>query len=1830
VKNINITTLSGGTPKAVYGITESDIFTPIYIDAVEDNQYILTSDSYLNTDSIKIERHNNDLAISFGTHTTLEPQILIQNFFTMPSQLLASTAPLESSALNWDTTNYKIIVDSTQSTYAETQTKPEASSTAQSQIFEKNTAAVEIASYTTKPSSASIKPEDLNNLTTPHKPVIDKITDDVGQADDVTIAQNGGTNDTTPTLHGTGEYGQYVSIYANNNFLGKVRVKPSGKWNFTPTTPLQDGEYSFTIQVTNPDGSLSAISDSYLVAIDTRAPDQPNIKNIYDDHGNQTGFLSSNSHTSDSRPDIYGRGEPNTTVVIHDNGKVIGEALVNETGSWSFTPSIPLSDGQHNLTVISVDAAGNESWPSEDFIFTVDTTPPAPPVITSLYDDAGNVKGEVQLNGITDDNTPIISGKAEPGSTITILLDGSAWDIITIGEDGLWSYTPDVPFSDGTHSLTAYATDKVGNKSAMSDAFTFSIDSTVGTISILGATDNAGSITGVIPSGGLTDDATPTLTGRATPGCIVKIYDGETLIDQTKANGIGSWAFTPTLPLSDGSHSLTATVTTPGGGESLPTAPFEIVVDATAPEKPVVESIYDTKGQITGEVAHNGVTDDAMPLISGIAEPNSQVTILDNGLTLDIVDVDANGNWSFTPILPFVKGTHSLSVIATDAAGNSSEESEAFVFEVDTSIPTVSINGAFDNAGSVTGSILPGSVTDDATPTLNGRATANAAIKIYNGSTLIGETVVSKAGNWSFTPPFDLVDGVYNFTATVSTDAYGESAPTPIFNLEIDTTAPELPESGHFIDSILDDVGTITGNVVNGKPTDDTTPTLIGRAEPNSTVNIYDNNVFLGSAKVDASGNWSFTPEVPLADGQHSFTVTNEDQQGNTSQESEPYIITVDTEAPKWPEDGDSPIGEIIDGTGNVTGPIEDGSTTDENQPVLSGEGNPGETITIIDNGDEIGKVIVDEDGKWTFTPEEPLEDGNHDIDIIITDEAGNSSDPIDGIEIVVDTSPSQAPTLDGVYDDQGTLTGPVGKNGLTDDARPTVTGTAKAGSTVSLYSGDTLLGTAVADANGNWSITASVDLEDGLNNLTATSTNAAGNESPRTEAFPINVDTQAPSAASEVTLSDDVGQIQNAIKPGASTDDNTPTLGGKAEPGSTVVIFDNGSEVGRATVDDQGTWSFTPSTPLPDGDHSLSTQVIDAAGNESERSEAIDFNVDTRTPEVSITAVNDNVGSKTGDLLNNAATDDSTPTISGHATAGGTVSIYSNGELLGTVKADTDGNWSFTPQAPLQDGLYNLTATVTTEAHGESTATDAFTITVDTVSPTLPEGGEAIDEILDNSGAVTGPIENGTTTDEDKPTFNGSANPGDIITIVDNGKPIGEVQVDENGNWTFTPEQPLEDGSHNIGIIITDEAGNSSDLLGDYNFTVDSSVSNTPTIDKVLDNVGQTGLLASGDVTDDAKPTLTGTADPNSTVVIFNKGSEIGRVSADSGGNWSFEPDLPLLNGEHVLTVMGINTNGKDSALSDGFVINVMVGGVPNAPAITAVKDDTGEYTGALQKEDLTDDTRPTVEGTAIPGYIVSVYSNGVLLGTTTSNSSGFWSFTPDFDLDDGIHRLSATSRNGEGPESVSTGAFTIEVDTVAPVKPVITSVFDDHGETQHVNPNGITDDNRPTFSGKSEAYDLITIKDGNITLGVSVANGDGEWTFTPGKALSDGTHNISVTAQDEAGNTSVTSDTYTFTVNTQVPLAAATLEVESGVEVATGIDIHEPLLPVSLGDVLSDVDTALFSEPVQAETQTPAQLSLESMLSESGDIQAHYTVDGIAADSYSQPVHIEEELLA
>ncbi|MGM3310270.1 Ig-like domain-containing protein, partial [Enterobacter hormaechei subsp. steigerwaltii] len=350
--------------------------------------------------------------------------------------------------------------------------------------------------------------------------------------------------------------------------------------------------------------------------------------------------------------------------------------------------------------------------------------------------------------------------------------------------------------------------------------------------------------------------------------------------------------------------------------------------------------------------------------------------------------------------------------------------------------------------------------------------------------------------------------------------------------------------------------------------------TVTGTAEPGSTVTLKDaDGNTIGTGKAGSDGKFTIDLGTQLTNGEQ-ITATATDPSGNTSPGVQ--VTAPDLTAPDAPE-----IVTVNDNVGAETGPLSNGQRTDDARPTFSGISEAGTVITFYDNGKPIGTATADATGKWSFTPSTNLSEGNHAITTTATDAAGNTSPASTAVSFVVDTVAPGAPAIVSITDDVAPGTGTLGSGSSTNDPRPQLTGTAEAGSTVTIYDNGIAIGTAVVGSNGSWSFTPSVNLSEGIHQITVRATDVAGNTGPASPVFTVTVDVTAPQTPSGLIINDDTGVLKGAIGAGQFTDASEPRLTGRGEPGSTITVYDNGVVIGTTTVLPNGTWSITPTSPL-------------------------------------------------------------------------------------------------------------------------------------------------------------------------------------------------------------------------------------------------------------------------------------------------------------------------------------------------------------------------------------------------------------------------------------------------------------------------------------------------------------------------------------------------------------------------------------------------------------------------------------------------------------------------
>lgn len=1694
----------------------------------------------------------------------------------------------------------------------------------------------------------------------PLAPAITLVSDDFGTITG-SVPNNGVTNDTTPTIQGTGEPGSTVILTLDGTTtLTTFTVDASGTWSYTLTTALSESEHRFTVTASDSAGNVIAPSTEFVITVDTTPPATPVITGAADDIGSVTAPLGNNASTDDTRPQFNGTGAPGSTITLYDGATAIGSFTIGIDGQWNITPTQPLTEGAHALTAVATDAAGNAS-PAANFTLTIDTTPPAAPLIVNAVGEVGGASATLVSGGSIQNGTPTLSGTGEVGATIRIYDNGGTTPIgtITVPAGGNWTFTPTTALTEGAHTLTAVATDPVGNVGLPSAGFTLTVDSSIpATPGIPTVTDDVSPGLGTIANNGSTNDTTPTFSGTGTAGDTITILDNGDPIGTTTVRADGSWSFTPDTPFTTPDHSISVTESDAAGNKSPASGAINFTLDTEPPAAPTIDSADDNVGAVQQTLLTNGVTDDNTPTFHGTGINGDTITLY-NGSTVLGTAVVAGGVWTITPTTALPNGTLNLTATATDPAGNVGSPSANFTLTVDnTPLTAPVVTEIVDNEGVIQTPLTSGSVTDDKTPTFNGTGTVGSTINIYDngGIVPIATTTVGANGTWSVTLP-ELAENGHSLTIGATDPAGNSVGPSAPILITVDTNPPAAPtittpleETGTLIsgtaeagstviirndagdeigrgladattgaftvtispaqttgealtaiaqdpagnqsdpadiiavtsgiphpptiDQVADDIDPVTGNVANGQSTNDTTPTLSGsNATANAIIHIYVDGTEVTTVTANGSGVWTYPITGALTEGPHTFAVS-QTTGGFTSGLSPNYSITVDITLPTQPT-----ITTVTDDVTPVTGDIASGQATNDPRPTLTGSGEAGSTITILDNGSPIGTAVVGAGGTWTFTPTVDLGNGSHPITVTSTDAAGNVSVPSAGFSLNVDTTAPLAPVISSVTDD-GATPGAVVSGQPTNDNTPTFSGTVEANTTLIISDNGTVVATIPVDATGNWTWTPNPALTEGSHPLTLTTTDAAGNVSPATT-FNAVIDTSAPVVPAITLVVDDQTQAGDVtLTSGQATKDTLPTVSGTSEANAIITLRDGNTIIGTTTANGAGVWSLDPTSALGQGNHNLTVTATDAAGNVSNPSGVFSVVVDSVAPTAPlIVTVTDNTAPNLGPITSGVPTNETRPVITGSGEVGATITVSDGNQVLGTTTVGAGGTWSFTPGTPLTSGSHNLTVTATDATGNVSAPSAGFNVVVDVAAPTAP----AITNIVDDIGSATGDLVNNQVTDDTRPALRGTAEAGSTVNIYDNGTLIGTTTA-VGGVWNFTPpaNAALGNGNHAFTVTATDTAGNVSPPSAAFNIVVDTAAPTSPIVIQAFDDVGPvTGPLVSGQTTNDKQPLLSGTAEANSTVNIYDNGgtTPIGTVTALPNGTWSFTPSGDLSEGTHVFTATSTDAAGNLGAVSGTFTLNID-SFAPNMPTLTTVVDDVaGGAVGSLGNGQVTNDARPTLNGTAEAGSTLAIFDGATQIGTVTVPVGGNWTFTPTTPLTTGLHTFTLTSTDAAGNVSPTSAGFAIVVDTTAPTAPIITSIVDDvaggvfNGSIAN---NQATNDRLPTLNGTAEANATVNIYDNGVLYTTVTANGSGVWMYTPTVDLPEGSHSFTVTATDLAGNISALSQPAAIVVDVTPPALPTGLAVNATGTSVTGTAEAGSTVTITSGGTVIGTATA------------------------------------------------------
>ncbi|HEY9624965.1 MAG TPA: Ig-like domain-containing protein [Crinalium sp.] len=543
--------------------------------------------------------------------------------------------------------------------------------------------------------------------------------------------------------------------------------------------------------------------------------------------------------------------------------------------------------------------------------------------------------------------------------------------------------------------------------------------------------------------------------------------------------------------------------------------------------------------------------------LAGTAEVKSIVTVtLDDGTEIGSTLADTNGHWALTSTIALSDGFHTLTATATDAAGNTSDESVGYGLMIDTLAPDAPI-------------IEPIRPSSNPTPTISGTAEANSTIQLKLNNQAIIPIQADASGNWSYTPTIALADGRYIVNA-IALDTAGNSSPSSTDTLIVDTKTPDAP--------------IISGNVASGGHMNGAKLTLSGTTDPNSTVQLFSANEWLGETTTDATtGAWSYSfQNNPLFDGQYTLTAAVTDVAGNKSQLSQGFVVTIDNQIPVITLD--SPSVEVVNGSFAVTVAIEDGFSV-LNQDKITVQNTTISHFKAIDALHYTFDVTPQQEGLITIAVGQNA----------VQDDATNGNDAVQLVRIYDHTPPPQ-PSI-------------TNSSNITNVSKPTLTGTAEAQALVQVFQNNQPLGLATVDANGEWSYSLTTELPDNDYTFTAATLDAAGNMSAPSAAFHLTVDTSTPKPPSF-----DTGlTLTNASQ---------PTLNGTALPNSIILVKVGDQMLGNTTTNSEGKWSLTTTPILKDGSYSITATATNLAGTVSLPSAPFNLRVDSIAPTVSVSGV--------------------------------------------------------------------------------------------------------------------------------------------------------------------------------------------------------------------------------------------------------------------------------------------------------------------------------------------------------------------------------------------------------------------------------------------------------------------------------------------------------------------------------------------------------------------------------------------------------------------------------
>ncbi|EAA3201161.1 Ig-like domain repeat protein [Salmonella enterica] len=1423
-----------------------------------------------------------------------------------------------------------------------------------------------------------------------------------------------------------------VSVTHNGTTTSFTATQGAGGWSFTPPAPWGDGDYTLTVTVEDRAGNTRP-STPLTVTVDTQ---------IAIDHielVNDSGVPGDNV-TKHVRPQfqISVPDDVEKVLLSIDGGTTWVTAIKSSTaGIWDYTWPTDMPEGQHTLTVEVTDGAGNKM--TETLNFTIDITLMTPTIELAPDQDTGQNKNDnltsvtqpVFVLGSIDKDVRHVELSIEHNGTFkTVVLTESA--------DG-WRYRPDSALADGSYTFTVTVTDVAGNQQT-SAPLKVTIDGTLTTPVIeLAAGEDSGTV-----GDRLTNHDRPVFDIRQVDSDVTRVmvkvtYNGKTH-EEAAVFTNGQWRFTPSASWADGSYQL-AVVVEDLAGNVKESAPFEVRIDTTTTINNIV-LLNDT-----------GVQNDQL---TNVAKPSFRIDVpgdvvqvrvtLDGGANWNVIRKNADGQWIFDSPNTLVDGTYTLRVEATDEAGNIANKDLVFNIDTNIQVPTIALD-----AGQDTGANTADNITNISRPTFTIGNVDPDVIKVV--VTIDGHDYnATKVGaGWQFTPGNAIPDGSYNITVTVE-DKAGNTATSKPLPVVIDTTA-EIESVTLVTDSGDSDVDNITKV--------DKPQFSIVTADDITHVRVkIDNAANWIELTKGGDGRWIFNVGSALPDGQHTLLVDVTDIAGNVAQETLQFTIDTTLREPTI----------VLDPT-HDTGDDTNDNLTRINKPVFIIGNVDNDVSHIVVHIDGRDYTIENTGGNLTFTPDQPLSDGQHTISVTVTDIAGNTKTSAE-LKIEIDTQ---------VQIDSVTLTTDSGVNdhdNVTNATRPSFEIATPDDVTSVLVSFDGVNWTPISkNAAGQWEFTAGSALPDGHYTLHVQATDRAGNTANSTLGF--TVDTQIDGLS--VVMLDDAGKDSTD----GITNITSPRFEISArEPLQSVTVILNGKS-STLTQGAGNKWLFTPDTPLVDGTYKIEIVAEDIAGNKI--SKEVSFTIDTIVSDPSIDLLD---ADDTGESAVDNITSVTKPRfVIGNVPADiDTVVIRINGVSY-PVTANGNNLWEFQVPVALNDGVYE--AVVVFRDIAGNTSETKLPFTIDTTTSVSVRMEPASD---------TGNSNSDNLTNKQNPKFEGTAEPNAklVITIVDDksGREVLKqtITVGADGNWSVTPNI-LPDGMYTINVVATDVAGNTAQTQ--ERFTIDT-VTIDPTIrlsDPSIDDQHEATSL---------RPEFKGFAEAFSTIMIQWDGKVVGSANANANGEWSWTPPSVLAPGSYVVSIVAKDKAGNESSQVDFPVVIPVIDVTPPTIKLSEESD-----SGALG-DFTTNNKTPTLIGSTLPNTIVSIYVDGVKVGEATADTAGRYTFQLS-EMKDGHYVVQVGIVNPRDNSELRSTAVDVTIDTE-----VAELVWNISGMHEGGYINTVT----PEIGGTSEPNSKITIFVNGVEKAIAYTTGAGHWGVVLPALGNDGNYKLTFKVEDVAGN--------------------------------------------------------------------------------------------------------------